>query len=233
MSKARISFGTRTARVEDPALLTGKGALHRRHRPAGNAVGGVRALAACSCGRQSHRHAGGTRDARRACGFHARRSDAPPELGANTARPVGAGDRRARQPQPQGEHHPIRAGARRGLLRRRSDRGSGCGEPPDRRGRGAMRRDRVRAAAGGGGHARRDCARRAAGAPAGGGQHPGGIHDFLRRLRACVRGRSPPARAVAVPAPRLRPSDGRPWRACQPRSAGAADHGVDLDAEPA
>ena len=57
------------------------------------------------------------------------------------------------------------------------------------------------------------------GPPARGGQHPGRVRDLLRRLRACVRGRRPPALAVAVPAPRLRPSDGRPRRACQPRSA--------------
>jgi CO/xanthine dehydrogenase Mo-binding subunit len=64
-------------------------------------------------------------------------------------------------------------------------------------------------------------------------QHPGRIHHRLWRLRACVRAGRPPDHAVAQPAPRLRPSDRRPRRHCQSRSAGAEDHGVDLDAEPA
>ena len=117
--------------------------------------------------------------------------DLMPHLSSErTARPMGAGDRRASPAVASGRTSPHSCWCATEVATSCTRSRSWLGEPPDRRGRGAMRGDRVRTAAGGGGHARRDCARRAAVHRRVAGNSPGRIRGST--ATASVRSRPPP-----------------------------------------
>ena len=233
MSKARISFGTRTARVEDPALLTGKGGF----------IDDIALQGTLSAAfvRSPHAHAAvnriDTRAARAITGVHAvfTLDDLMPHLSSERT-PLGQSVREIAGLASRSLRENITPFV---LVR---DEVCYVGDPI------AVVVAESRAIA-------EDAAQcveiefeplpavadmRAAIAPDAPPVHRRVAGNILAEYTIsygdCERAFAaapPPARAVAVPAPRLRPSDGRPWRACQPRSAGAADHGVDLDPEPA
>ena len=155
--------GRSVPRVEDAALLTGRGPLHRRSRHAPRHLAGRDpALAARACGHRSHRLPGGARGGRRRRGAHRRRrhgADLEPrgrregaarllaDRGRSRALRRRAGrDRRRFRPLPRrrrprpdrGALSPVAGGRRSGRRRR-----AGCAAPASARAKQRRRRARV------------------------------------------------------------------------------------------
>ena len=204
-------FGARITRLEDPALLTGRGrfvddielpgVLHAAFVRSPHAHARIREIdtqAARGDGRRSCRA-----DRRRHAAAHRHRHD--PDAGAES------GD--------QDAAHADCARPRRGLLRRPDRRGGRRGQPLRRGRRRRRRRHRLRAAAGGERRARRGEARRAGRARRSQVQRRGLRADDLWRRRRRVQQRA------ACVRDRVRHASRRGDDARRPRGAGELRRG--------
>ena len=118
-------FGARVTRLEDPALLSGRGRFVDDVKLPGRAARLLRPLAARACPVARHRHQAGPDHARRPRGHDA--TICRIRCAANRCRCCcQSGDR--------GAVHPARAGARRSLLCRPAGRGRDRRRPLHRRG---------------------------------------------------------------------------------------------------
>ena len=134
-------FGARVVRLEDPALLTGRGrfvddvklpgALHACFVRSPHAHARIRAINTCAARAMPGVHAVLTAD------------DLPPRM-ATAQIPMLVPNPSIKTPRTQ-----LALGAQRSLLRRADDCGGDRGEPLSRRGRRGSRGDRVRSLAGG------------------------------------------------------------------------------------
>ena len=153
----RFGSGQAVRRLEDDALLTGKGKYADDVLPQGQLVGPVPALALSARAHRLDRHVGSRGDARRGRGLHRRRPGGRGREAAAGRCRLSAAGRLARRdagaPSPR---------ARGGALRRRADRGRRGADPRAGARRHRSDHDRFRGIAVG--HRRRE-GRRPPGAP--------------------------------------------------------------------